>query len=206
MNIQNNNSYNISYGHKRPTPKSDLGRFIDYLKQKTLDFCPKITLYVKDKVDTFDKCTKDMAHPAINRAIMGVTAIGIQPAIDYYNHRVDEETRTVSRNRTIAKIVAGTAVGIAVRGTCYELVKKMTDVKGKGKFSRALIPNKDYLRTFLKDGVRLNNYRSALSTAIAILAMCFTNFLIDAPLTVHFTNKLNARSARIKQEKEAHNG
>lgn len=206
MNIQNNYSYNISYGHKRPKPTSSWGRFKDFVKQLVIDPFPKMTLDVKDKVDTFDKCTKEMAHPAVNRAIMGVTALATQPAIDYYNHRVDEETRTVSRNRTIAKIVAGTLVGILVRGSCYELVKKMTNLRGTGKYSRALVPDKSYLKTFLKSEDRLNTYRSALSWGAAMLAMCVTNFVLDAPLTVYFTNKLNAKSAKKKQAKEVNNG
>ena len=208
MNIQNyNNSYNISYGHKRPKPTSSWGRFKDRVKQMVLDTFPEFTPDIKNHADTFDKCTKEMAHPAVNRAIMGVTALATQPAIDYYNHRVDEETRTVSRNRTIAKIVAGTSVGILVRGLSYELVNKMTNLKGKGKFSRALIPDKSYLKKFLKDsGNLINNHKNALAWGLAMLAMCVTNFVLDAPLTVYFTNKLNAKSAKKKQAKEANHG
>ena len=85
----------------------------------------------KDDKDTINKCIegdKTLSNPAKNRLIMGATALLTQPAIDYYNHRVDDETRTVSRNRTIAKILAGTTVGIAVRGSCYKLVEKMTNL------------------------------------------------------------------------------
>ena len=43
----------------------------------------------------------------------------------------------------------------------------------------------------------MKNSRSALSSALAILAMCITNFVLDAPLTVFLTNKLNEK----KEEK-----
>ena len=109
-------------------------------------------------------------------------------------------------NRTIAKILAGTSVGIVVRGSCYSLVEKMTDIKGKGRFSKALMPTK-HLKELLKEPKLLKNYRSALSTGIAILAMCFTNFAIDAPLTVFLTNHFNARRAeKLKEERRVLNG
>ena len=44
------------------------------------------------------------------RFILGLTAIMIQPVIDYTNRNVDEETREVSAARTAAKIIAGTSV------------------------------------------------------------------------------------------------
>ena len=131
---------------------------------------------------------------------MGATALATQPAIDYYNHKVDQETREISRNRTIAKILVGTLVGIIVRGSCYKLVQKMTDLVGKGKYSKALIPQK-YYDEFFKNPKLLENYRSALSTGSAICAMCFTNFAIDAPLTVRATNKFNAMT-KAKNEKK----
>ena len=60
-----------------------------------------------------------------------------------------------------------------------------------------------------KDAKLLKNYRSALSTAVAILAMCFTNFAIDAPLTVYLTNKFNDKTASNpadSKKKEVLNG
>jgi hypothetical protein len=96
----------------------------------------------------------------------------------------------VSICRTIAKIIAGTTVGILVRGSCYNLVKKMTMTEGASKFSKTLLP-KRYTKELSKVEAFLKNYRSALSNGVAIGAMCFTNFLIDAPLTVLLTNKLS---------------
>ena len=48
----------------------------------------------------------------------------------------------------------------------------------------------------------MKNYRSALSTGVAIAAMCVTNFVADAPLTVFLTNHLT-RATRLKHPKEA---
>lgn len=171
------------------------------LKQKTLDKLPNCTFNDKGKVKSWNEIDGILSHPAENRLIMGATALLTQPAIDYYNHKVDEETREVSKNRTLAKIIAGTTVGILVRGSSYELVKRMTDVKGKGKgnpkskYSRALLPTKFY-RELAKKPQLLKNYRNALSTSLAILAMCVTNFVIDAPLTVFLTNYFNEKNAQ----------
>ena len=140
-----------------------------------------------------------MSNPMWNRGIMGATALVTQPAIDYYNHRVDEETRTVSRNRTISKIVAGTLVGMfVVRGPVYKLVEKMTNPIGKSKYSKALIPQK-YIEELAKNETYLKNHRATLAMAIALAAMCVTNFVLDAPLTIFFTNFLNEKSGVSKK-------
>ena len=207
MNIQPNNSYNISYGHSTPkNASSSWGRFKARIKQRIVDTIPQITFKDdKNTLDKYQKIDKTISKPAENRLIMGATALLTQPAIDYYNHRVDEDTRKVSRNRTLAKIIAGTSVGIVVRGSCFKLVEKMTNPEGGSKYSKALIPD-NYIGKFKKFPALLNNHRSALSTGIAILAMCFTNFLIDAPLTVYLTNKFNSKTSYLKKETEAKHG
>lgn len=181
--------------------------FKNSIKQKIIDAVPQAT--IKDgtkRIERWKTVDEKISKPAENRLIMGATALVTQPVIDYNNHKVDEETRRVSRNRTIAKILAGTGVGIVVRGSCYKLVNKMTDINGKGKYSKALIP-KSYIGKFSKTVKFLRNYKSALSTGMAILAMCVTNFAIDAPLTVYLTNKFNAMTDPSKSKnKEGNNG
>lgn len=181
--------------------------FKNSIKQKIIDAVPQAT--IKDgakKIERWKSIDEKISKPAENRLIMGATALVTQPVIDYNNHKVDKETRRVSRNRTIAKILAGTSVGIVVRGSCYSLVNKMTELDSKGKYSKALIPE-SYIDKFSKTIKFLRNYKSALSTGLSILAMCITNFAIDAPLTVYLTNKLNAKTdpARLKN-KEGNNG
>lgn len=175
---------------------------VDYIKQKILDVSPEKTFSdANNKVETWNKWNKNLTHPATNRLIMGVTALATQPVIDYSNHKVDKETREISRNRTIAKIVAGTTVGIAVRGACFELVSSMINIKGKGRLSKALL-SKKYLRELVTESGFLDNHRNALANAVGILAMCFTNFLIDAPLTVYLTNRFNEKTKQKNLEKK----
>ena len=193
MNIQPI-SNNVSMQGSIPPKKGGNPTLIKKCKQAVLDLFSTATF--KDD----PKCIKKMqdfeariSNPATNRAIMGATALVLQPPIDCFNKSVDKETRKTSVCRTIAKIIAGVSVGIIVRGSSHQLIKKMTDIEAKGKFSRALIP-KSYLKSFMNDPTLLNNHRSALSTGLAIFAMLFTNFLVDAPLTVHLTNKFLKKS------------
>ena len=171
------------------------------IKQKILDAIPEATAKESDrKLETWKKIDNKISKPAENRAIMGITALVTQPAIDYQNHKVDKETRRVSRNRTIAKILAGTGVGVfVVRGPLYDLITKMTDIKGGGKYSKSLIP-KMFLKEISENEKFLKNYRSTLSMFIALLAMCVTNFALDAPLTVLLTNLFNDKEKEVRHE------
>ena len=182
-------------GRGKPKNPNWIKRQIRYVKQKILDMSPSRTSKEgANSTRKWNKSSNFVGNPMWNRGIMGATALVTQPAIDYYNHRVDNETRTVSRNRTIAKILAGTLVGMfVVRGPVYKLVEKMTDPQKAGKWSKMLLP-KEFLENLKKDSNRLANYRAATSMAIALLAMCFTNFLLDAPLTNILTNYFNKKS------------
>ena len=51
----------------------------------------------------------------------------------------------------------------------------MTNINGTTKFSKSLLPKK-YIEEIAKEPKFLENYRSALSTATAILVMLVTNF------------------------------
>ena len=190
MNIQPISYYNVSMqGKFPPKRKGGLNKLVDKCTQKILNIFNEVNL--KDdfqRVQKLEKMDTEMSHPAINRVIMGATAIFLQPAIDASNKDLDKDTRILSVCRTIAKIIAGTFVGIIVRGASHRVVTKMTNIEGKAKHCRKLLP-KSYIETFKKNPVLLKNYRSALSTGIAILAMCVTNFVFDAPLTVKLTNK-----------------
>ena len=65
----------------------------------------------------------------------------------------------------------------------------MTQTNGSSKFSKSLLPP-EFLNDLIKNEKHLDNYRSALSTFTAIMAMIVTNFAIDAPLTALLTNKM----------------
>ena len=164
------------------------------LKQKAFDIIPETTSKkLGENSERIQKVTDVISSPVGNRAIMGVTALAMQPPIDFYNKKVDEDTRKVARNRTIAKIIAGTSVGIAVRSFCYKGIGMLADPQGVKKYSKLLLP-KAKIADMIKHPERLTNYKNALSMIIALVVMMFTNFLLDAPLTTYFTNKLNARS------------
>ena len=103
-----------------------------------------------------------------------------------------------------AVILAGTTVGMfAVRGPIYTMIEKMTDIKGTSKSSKALLPKK-YLSEMTKNEKYLSNYRTALSTGIALAAMCVTNFVLDAPFTIFLTNyfKDHFCSSKNSEQKE----
>ena len=172
-----------------PRKPSGWSKFTDRIKKSIFDAIPEATIKSKN-IDTWKAVDEVLSRPAENRVIMGTTALLTQPWIDIANKDVDEKTRKISKNRTIAKIIAGTSVGILVRGLSYKLVGNFTDINGTGKFSQALLPKK-FIDEIKNNPKFLNNYKSALSTGIAILAMCITNFLLDAPLTVYLTNKMN---------------
>ena len=186
MYIQNDH-YNVNmYGKNNP---------LDYwrrIKRQLFDSIPNKTIKGGTRaVDNWENIDTTLSNPAINRTIMGVTAIATQPVIDLQNKRVDKETREISAIRTVSKIIIGMLAGIAVRGSCHKLVESMTKLKGKKWYEKFLLPDKDRCYNMYIDRVLHKNYQSALSTSMAILVMCVTNFLVDAPLTVFLTNYLN---------------
>lgn len=171
----------------------------DKIKQKLFDKLPDATF--KNPSEKIERITDYISRPGPNRAIMGATAIFMQPAIDASNKKVDEKTRKLSVCRTVAKIIVGTLVGIAVRGSSYKLVEKMTQINSRGKLSSRLLAP-EFLEDFLKNKDNLEVYRSALSYFTAFMAMLVTNFAIDAPLTALLTNKLQSKVLEKDAQKE----
>ena len=164
---------------------------LDLIKEHTHKESPR-------ELDNMKKVDEFISDPMWNRGIMGVTALASQPAIDYYNHRVDDETREVSRNRTISKIVAGSLVGMfVVRGPIYKMVENMTNINGKTRWSKALLP-KTRINELAKNEKFLKNHRTIIAMLLSLGAMVFTNFLLDAPLTIFFTNLLNNKTKQKK--------
>ena len=200
MYIQPISNNEISFC-RNPMKPNSWSSFKNSVKQKVFDALPNADF--KNPSEGIKKVNERISRPAENRAIMGVTAIALQPAIDGSNKKVDEKTRKMSVYRTIAKIVVGTLVGIIVRGSAYSLVKNMTNINGTGKYSKYLLPS-EHIKSLKENPEFLANYRSALSTATAICAMIFTNFAIDAPLTVKLTNRLtkNLRETENVAQKE----
>lgn len=125
---------------------------------------------------------------AEQRLILGASALMSQPFIDAHNKNVDEKTRKVSVARTIAKIIAGTLTGFAIRKGCIKAIKSMSHPR------TANTPK--WKSFFTPKGITKTNtdafmqYRNAMGTVVALVVMMFTNFLIDAPLTKFLTNTL----------------
>lgn len=129
------------------------------------------------------------------RVALGVTALMLQPFIDYHNRHVDDKTRDVSVARTIAKICVGTATGFLIRYGCIKTIK--TCSKSLGELSHDVSPFKKKLYTFFtppnidpKNADAVSQYRNAMGTIISLIVMSITNFAVDAPLTKLMTNGL----------------
>ena len=161
----------------------------DKFKQKLFDKLPDVTL--KNPSEKLEKVTDIITRPGPNRAIMGATAIMIQPAIDASNKKVDKKTRDLSVCRTIAKIFVGTAVGILVRHKAYKFVEKRTLLNDINKSSKSLLPK--LIPDFMKSEMGLKKYRNLVATALGLCALFFTNFLVDAPLTAVLTNLMQKK-------------
>ena len=144
-------------------------------------------------------------HAPEQRIILGATALATQPFIDLKNKNVDKETRKTSAARTVAKIVAGTAVGVAVRYAGIAFVKKFCQYdkvfnssglvervipkKGRSLFV-PLLTGKDSIFPIAEDVLtkRFEKFQKAIGTFVATVVMIATNFLLDAPLTKWLTN------------------
>lgn len=165
---------------------------------------PKIFTVQSEAILKEIKRLGNLSTPA-HRFFLGATALATQPIIDLNNKNVDEETRIVSTARTMAKIIAGTVVGVAVRAGCIETMKFFTDPKAGSsakKWKTALFPNhldKNTLNMLKKSEDALGKHRKALGSIIALFAMLITNFAIDLPLTKYLTNKF------VKKFKNAEN-
>ena len=163
---------------------------------KIFDNIPQMTLG-NGNIERWNKIADWVSRPAQNRAIMGVTALGLQPAIDRRNKHVSEETRETAAIRTTAKAGVGMCVGIAVRQPCYDFIKACTSPNGNKRYSKWLLPNSKVVG-LTENSIFLKNHRTAVSTLLSLVVMGLcTNFLVDAPLTILATNKMLA--AREKQ-------
>lgn len=171
-------------------------------------------------------------HSPEQRLILGATALATQPFIDMHNKNIDEETRKTSVARTLAKIVAGTIVGVLVREAGIKYIERYSKYlpiygnKAKGilvgikreKGRSCFVPvlekiAKNGKSIFPIEDAELTRkfvlYRKAFGTFVATIAMIGTNFLLDAPLTKYFTEvfqkKIDAQMPKKeKKSSEVH--
>ena len=176
-------------------------------------------IFNKFKIHEFDdeqsggkviKWFNDNISSPENRFILGATALATQPFFDLYNKEVDEKTRTISCARTIAKIIAGTLTGVAIRASYIHLTKNLSAVgklgaktlidvgrAGQTKTKEIIITKARQLFTpsaaKAHDSHEYKQYQNTIGTGLAIITMVLTNFIIDAPLTKFLTNKIHKR-------------
>ena len=153
-------------------------------------------------VAQLNKAGQALASPHWNRLALGVAAIATQPALDFFNPKVDRETAKVSALRTIAKICVCTTVGFIVRGLSYKLADKF--IHGSEAEGSTLFTPGEILRETNKElrASKLKLHKNTMSTLIALAVMTFTNFLIDAPLTTKVANQLIEKYHNRKEMKE----
>lgn len=164
------------------------------VKQRVMNAVPNMEL--SGNINWINKAGEKISS-AEQRLILGASALMSQPFIDWNNKDVDEKTRKVSVARTIAKIIAGTATGFAIRKGCIKGIEAMSQstVNGGNKWRSFFTPvgiKKLNTDAFMQ-------YRNAMGTVVALVVMMFTNFLIDAPLTKFLTNKL----IKVQEEKDS---
>ena len=151
----------------------------------------------------FNKLGQKLASPHWNRLAIGVAAISTQPAIDYYNPRVDKDTAKASMYRTIGKIIACTGVGFAVRSICYKITEKYANATEKE--GSTLLTPKEILKEKNMDlrRAKLKIHKNAFSTVFALTVMVlFTNIFLDAPLTTKLSNFLIKSDKSLSAKKE----
>ncbi len=152
---------------------------------------PKMTVNSETANKAINWIGRKISSPQ-NRLILGASALLSQPFIDLKNKKVDEDTRKISAARTVAKIIAGTLTGVAIRAGCIKAIDKFTKLPSqinagtKFKTLRTLFTPDSAITGALSD---LGQYKKSYGTIISLLVMVFTNFLIDAPLTKFLTNK-----------------
>lgn len=170
------------------------------IMQGVVNVIPRMTVKSERANKTITWIGEKLSSPQ-NRLILGVSALMSQPFIDLNNKKVDEDTRKVSAARTVAKIIAGTLTGVAIRSGCIHAIDAFT------KMPHEITPDMKYkkLRTFFtpSHGILndLSQYKKSLGTIVSLLVMVVTNFLIDAPLTKFLTNKFVAKINEKKQLK-----
>lgn len=179
-----------------------------------------------------DFVTRHINSPE-QRLLQGVVALGIQPLIDYKNKGTDDKTRAVSVARTAGRIIAGTLVGVAVRYASIGAVKSFSKFKLNGKEielgkdivkqvgdtvvkSYEKIKGKSFFAPKISDiaqgmpidefARRYDNNIKIVGTTLGLVAMVFTNFLLDVPITKAITKYLTPKvQAKIDSEKQVNN-
>lgn len=205
-----NTSFQIIANNYKGNTNGVVPAIVDKKDNSTPSFngTPKTFTVNSERLEKIIEGAGGLSSPA-NRFFLGVTALLIQPRIDWGNKNVDEPTRMVSCARTMAKIIAGTLTGVIIRAGCIKFIDTLTDIKANPKTDKlktALIPDNISIEQFKNAERLLKKHRQALGTIMALFVMLGTNFALDVPitefLTNFFTNKFEkAGQKRSKEER-----
>ena len=173
------------------------------ISQRLFDLFPNIGIRNDDVLKNLNRVGDIMGRPMQNRLIMGGTAILSQPYIDEHNKRVDKDTARAARNRTIGKILAGTAVGCIVRWGVYKVVGLTTDKDiSIDRWDNLLTPRSSSKLPPHLFKNRMRNYRTVLATILSCIVMLGTNIIFDMPLTNNISNFLNNIDNKRKKKEQ----
>ena len=173
------------------------------VNNKDVRFCGKDgTRFIQDKHFSW---MNDM-NGAEQRAIMGATALVLQPPIDYFNPRTDEKTRKFSVMKTVVKTLVGTGVGVAVRYAGIRYAKYLKKKPEKLKSMVKDIEVKKQLTKIMNDKNKTKTFINQLGTLMGVVAVFISNFTIDMPLAkfaIEKTSlKYNLSADKPKEDKK----
>ena len=172
-----------------------IGKIISPIKNgiKTIyNRIPQVTVTRKGINNAVEHIGRKWTSPQ-QRLIMGATAVMLQLPIDARNSNIDADTKKAAVAKNLAKIIVGTATGVAIRHFTIKAIKAFSvpfDALPKN-----ITPISRKIKTFFtpenitsKMTDELSQYRNSMGTIISLLIMLFTNFAIDAPWTNKLTN------------------
>ncbi len=153
----------------------------------------------------------DKVNSVGQRAILGVTAMFLQPMIDMSNKDVDQKTRESSAIRSIARNGIGMLTGVTVRAATIKFAEKFTgegkflDFKASEKSMEAMTKQGKKIVKSLADASekQIKNYSATMGTLLGLCVMLFTNFLVDIPLINASQNKIDNLYQKHHMKKEA---
>ena len=159
---------NMKIQSSSPSFQGGISSALRSAKQRAMNAVPDMEL--SGNTNWINKAGEKISS-AEQRLILGASALMSQPFIDAHNRNVDEKTRKVSVARTIAKIIAGTATGFAIRKGCIKAIKAMSQPRGANvpKWKSFFTP-KDITKT---NTDAFMQYRNAMGTVVALVVMMF---------------------------------
>lgn len=160
-------------------------------------------------------------HSPEQRLFLGLTALPCLSLYDCFTSP-DEQTKKASLAKSWAKIIAGTLTGVTIRYAGIAAAKRFAKAAAHYKFPNSkdiIIVERDkvpkysilYPKKWLGERKmniddfleELNDFHKSLGTYLAIVVMLFTNFVVDAPLTMFLTNFFRKNVFKLDDKKSS---